>query len=265
MRAAQQAVEKQHIKVPIHTAVYQWAKPLVAGKVVLDAGCGTAYGTAILAEVAEQVVGVDVDAATIEQASHDYPRPNVEYRVMDCEALDFPPESFDVVISNALVEVLYDYEAYFEGAFRVLKPGGLYLCSTRNAELTFKKPGIKREAGAPLGVPEYVGGPGGHRQEFSPAQLRSELEGRYDDVKIFGQRISEKARALMLDDRAAVMEHILLRLNLKRWVPLSWRTYVRSFLTGVNVDEIRPEDFKIEPGEFADCWLVIGYGAKGKG
>src|SRR5437764_13853073 len=52
-----------------HLARYWWAAALVPGKRVLDAGCGTAYGSEILARAgASEVIGGGLDAAVVEAA-----------------------------------------------------------------------------------------------------------------------------------------------------------------------------------------------------
>ena len=49
-----------------HLPRYALARQLANGTRVLDFGCGTGYGAASLAEVAESVVGIDIDAGVIE-------------------------------------------------------------------------------------------------------------------------------------------------------------------------------------------------------
>ena len=50
--------------------------------------------------------------------------PNVTFVEGDVEELAFPDESFDVVISNGVVDLIPDKDAVFAGVFRVLRPGG---------------------------------------------------------------------------------------------------------------------------------------------
>src|SRR5213082_3394273 len=45
--------------VALHFKRYEFALPYSAGRDVLDAGCGVGYGSALLAERARNVVGVD--------------------------------------------------------------------------------------------------------------------------------------------------------------------------------------------------------------
>ena len=48
-----------------HVAAYEWAMRQAAGKAVLDVGCGEGYGTAMLAGVAAQAVGLDRAEAVV--------------------------------------------------------------------------------------------------------------------------------------------------------------------------------------------------------
>ena len=49
---------------------------------------------------------------------------NVEFVEGEAEALPFPDESFDVVISNGVIDVIPDKDAVFAGIRRVLVPAG---------------------------------------------------------------------------------------------------------------------------------------------
>src|SRR6266480_544461 len=48
-----------------HWHRYFFARRFVAGRRVLDVACGEGYGSALLSEAATNVIGVDIDAATI--------------------------------------------------------------------------------------------------------------------------------------------------------------------------------------------------------
>src|SRR5215831_13097507 len=62
-----------------HMARYTFAMRLARGKRVLDAGCGAGYGSAVLAEVAEHVTGVDIAADAIEYARANYQAANLTF------------------------------------------------------------------------------------------------------------------------------------------------------------------------------------------
>ena len=126
-----------------HEAAYAWVAPLVAGGSILEAGCGEGYGAGLLlAAGAQQVVGVDYDAATAGHVREAYPR--VPVLRGNLVALPLMSESFDVVVSLQTVEHLWDQPLFVAECLRVLRPGGLLVVSTPN-RLTFS-PGVPRGA-----------------------------------------------------------------------------------------------------------------------
>jgi SAM-dependent methyltransferase len=117
----------------MHTASYRFAQAHAGGKRVLDLGCGSGYGAAMMAEVAADVVAVDVSADAIAYASAHHHRPNVTHLVIQAGArLPFADESFDVVLSFQVIEHVGDDAGYVDEAFRVLAKGGTLIVITPN-------------------------------------------------------------------------------------------------------------------------------------
>lgn len=157
--------------VALHLKRYVFAEPYCAGKVVLDAACGTGYGSAELARVADRVVAVDVDETAIAYAASRYRRPNVEFVRMDVTSLTFDDASFDVAVSFETIEHLDDREAFLAGTTRVLRPSGVLIVSTPNAPFTTEQPEN------PF-----------HRVEYSSKDFERLLLAHFAEVEIFGQR-----------------------------------------------------------------------------
>ena len=91
---------------------------------VLDVGCGEGMLTRDLAKSAAHVLGVDVDAPSIELARATTTQPNVEFREADVlgDALD--NAQFDAVVSVATLHHLGTREGLVRMA-ALLRPGGV--------------------------------------------------------------------------------------------------------------------------------------------
>ncbi len=104
--------------------------PLYVGDAVLDIGCGAGVDSLVAAHLVAaggRVVGIDVTPAMIARAQAHLARlgwPQVSFRVADAEALPFPDNDFDAVISNGVFNLTVNKAKALQEAHRVLKPGG---------------------------------------------------------------------------------------------------------------------------------------------
>lgn len=112
---------------------------LLAGKTILDLGCGAGRDCYALAQLVGEsgfVLGVDMTEEQLAVArSHiDYHRDrfgyqeaNTEFRkgyIEKLDELDLPDNSFDIIVSNCVINLSPDKDAVLREAFRLLKPGG---------------------------------------------------------------------------------------------------------------------------------------------
>ncbi len=103
---------------------------------VLDAGCGTGRNLRYLLRAGHDVYAADANAESIAAvrklafalAPH---LPAEHFHVEPIEAMTFPDESMDVVISSAVLHFAEGHEqfgAMLAGSWRPLRPGGMLFC-----------------------------------------------------------------------------------------------------------------------------------------
>jgi arsenite methyltransferase len=100
------------------------------GERVLDLGSGAGTDSLVAAQmVGEQghVTGIDMTPAMLAKArtaAAEMGLKNVEFVESEAERLPFADASFDVVISNGVIDLIPDKDAVFAELHRVLVPGG---------------------------------------------------------------------------------------------------------------------------------------------
>jgi len=103
---------------------------LQAGERVLDIGCGAGTDTLVAAQMVGpdgHVTGIDMTPemlAKAQAAAQELGASNVDFVEGEVERLPFANGSFDVVISNGVIDLIPDKDAVFSEIFRVLEPGG---------------------------------------------------------------------------------------------------------------------------------------------
>ena len=103
---------------------------LASGERVLDLGSGAGTDSLVAAQMVGSeggVTGIDMTPqmlAKARAAAVEMRIEHVEFVEGEAEQLPFPDDSFDVVISNGVIDLIPDKEAVFTQLFRVLAPGG---------------------------------------------------------------------------------------------------------------------------------------------
>ena len=98
---------------------------------VLDAGCGAGRNLEYLLRAGYEVFGADQDGRAIAEVRRMAPHAANNFRVESVEAMSFPDGFADVVLASAVLHFARDGEqfaAMLRGAWRVLRPGGLFFC-----------------------------------------------------------------------------------------------------------------------------------------
>jgi len=87
-----------------HLSRYRWAANRISGKRVIDAACGCGYGSAMLADVGCDVVGIDVSDLALAYAKKHWTRETIDWVKCDLECPELPQS--DVVVSFETIEHL---------------------------------------------------------------------------------------------------------------------------------------------------------------
>jgi len=156
-----------------HFHRYFLARELCRGKCVLDVASGEGYGTALLAQTANYVVGIEVDRGSVEHAANTYRHDNLLFVQGEATKLPIDTASVDVVVSFETLEHFFDHEAFLVEVRRILAPNGLLIISTPDVD-TYSS--VCRP-------PNQF-----HVRELNRQEFLTELQGTFSNVNLFHQR-----------------------------------------------------------------------------
>jgi ubiquinone/menaquinone biosynthesis C-methylase UbiE len=172
---------------------------LSPGQRVLDVACGAGYGTVMLSEYGYEAIGADYNEKLILRACNALNYNN--FVNSDAHNLPFQDESFDAVVSFETIEHVYDGRNFLSQMFRVLRPGGFFICSTPNIR--------------------YTAHPLYHVKEYEPEEFYTLIEERFVKIKRYGQyfktldRLQDLFRWNIHDRLAAISEKLGVKEMLK--------------------------------------------------
>ena len=116
-----------------HYARYNFASNFCKDKSVLDVACGVGYGSHHLIKTgAKRVIGVDIAKDAIAYAKAHYADSKIKFIVGDVSKLPFSDNFFDVIVSFETIEHVREYKEYLLECKRVLREGGVFICSSPN-------------------------------------------------------------------------------------------------------------------------------------
>ena len=211
----------------------QIADQRVADKrTIADISCGMGYGTDVLGDIAESVVGVDSSRDMIEKAIErcNIRRPGARFLRKDLDSEDLFPDieenTVDAVVSFETLEHLVDPNRAASQFSRILKKNGFLICSV---------PNVLSESGDGCGLPRNKG----HKQWFSFASLCRMLQAcGFQVIYRLGQ---SKSRALFRREQQMIHAKRILHKICEEPIMhtpemIRWLAYVAAYPTVEDAD-----------------------------
>lgn len=165
--AASGPIEHEHI----HR--YLFALQFCVGKRVLDIASGEGFGSALLAQASEYVIGIDIAEEAVQHAQANYGSTCLEFRRGDCLDLPLADASVDVVVSFETLEHITDHEKFFFEIRRVLRPGGVFVVSTPDTNVYTLESGFSNPH---------------HLKELTRSEFRASILARFRYCSFFEQK-----------------------------------------------------------------------------
>jgi SAM-dependent methyltransferase len=204
-----------------HLAVYRWVAERCAGKRVVDMACGEGYGSAVLAEAAGDVVGVDANPEAFEHARLRYRAANLRFERALVEEFD-DGAPYDAIVFLQTIEHVNEPERLLSRFASMLTPGGAVYVTTPN-RLTLAPPGAERS-----GNPWHV-------REYAPDEFETLVRPAFGSVDLSGLFLARKLRLHELAIRAG-------------WDRVHPALHLTKRFYGWFVPAIDERDFVLRPG-----------------
>jgi ubiquinone/menaquinone biosynthesis C-methylase UbiE len=217
---------------------------------IIDIGCGTGYGSALLGEECE-VVAIDNSNEAIKYANKHYSK-KANFLTARATKLPFEDSNFDIACSFEVIEHIRDTHKYLNEVLRVLKPGGKFILSTPNK--------LVYAAGDKLKSPYHV-------KEYEAEELFQLLNKYFKTVDIKSQTKNKCAKVAL--DNFMVSQKTRERfikkdiLGIRRIIPKgikekTWK-YLGSLFGRKDQESLETHDFPIKSGDLtkAEYFVIV--------
>ena len=153
---------------------YMMALDLAKGKEVLEIASDEGYGSAMLAAVAVNVIGVGLSGEAVDRARSRYQAINLQFVKGDCANIPLPNSSIDLVVSFETIEHHDEHRQMMKEIKRVLRPSGVLLISSPDRFNYSVHPNYKN--------PHHV-------KELFEQDFKALMESFFEHCAYYGQRV----------------------------------------------------------------------------
>jgi SAM-dependent methyltransferase len=172
-----------------HLARYEFCASFVKDRVVIDCACGTGVGSVVYARAgATMVHAFDISDEALRVAKEKHSHARVVYSKADAGALPLPHACADVYVCLETIEHVKDDRAVLKEAVRVLKRGGMFICSTPNRRVT--------NPGTSIHDKPWISF---HAREYDVSEFMELLQSNFDDVQMHGQNGTARFRVKLME------------------------------------------------------------------
>jgi ubiquinone/menaquinone biosynthesis C-methylase UbiE len=215
---------------------YEWAIQHVKGKKIADIGCADGYGTQSYAVHVESVIGVDYSEPTLIKAREKYSHlKNLSFISGKVPPLPLESNSMDVITAFQFIEHIEDRAGFMKDVMRVLKPGGIFLCTTPNNKMSIARNPF-------------------HVHEYTFAEMQKEAGGIFPEIELWGVQGSERVNKYYEDNAKWAKKILRLDpLGLHKMIPANWLVAPYNFLTSImrkELKEVNKETLAIDTKDF---------------
>jgi ubiquinone/menaquinone biosynthesis C-methylase UbiE len=206
--------ESNNVTVQRCFFAYEFAIPLVKDKITADIGCADGYGTQFLADVTAKTVGVDYSEATLAVARKKYAaKTTLSFISGSVPPIPLESGSLDVVTAFQFIEHIHERLAFIKDVHRVLKPGGIFICSTPNSKMSIARNPF-------------------HVHEYTFEEMTREMGQVFDSFEIKGVQGNEAVNKYYEDNARWAKKILRLDpLGLHKIIPSSWLVAPYNMLT----------------------------------
>lgn len=193
-------------------------KNLTGSEKILDLACGNGYGTFLLANnTNDSVIGGDIDINSVNDCVGRFSKNNLSYSQLDGTNINYPDNTFDIVVSFETIEHTTKYLKMCKEFNRVLKSGGKLYLSTPNIKIN-----------SPTGKVENPY----HTQEFTLLELRAIIhDSGYINARFFGQKYIRYSSLTIRNTLARILENSLYLKGIRK-IPIKLQESLMKKING---------------------------------
>ncbi len=217
--------EENNVTVQRCFFAYEFARKYVEGKHTADIGCADGYGSQYLADYTLTTIGIDYSEATLIEARKKHAaKTNLTFKSSSVPPIPLDNESVDVVTAFQFIEHIHNRLGFIKDVYRVLKPGGVFLCSTPNNKMSIAR------------NPYHV-------HEYTFAEMNEDIGKVFNNFEIQGVQGSTRVNQYYKENAEWAKKILRLDpLGIHKIIPASWLTVPYNFLTTIMRKDLKDKN-----------------------